>query len=241
MDNETMLVVQNELEKINLRKPVIAIHHICEAKISNCELCTAFHNRVFKLPEDREAIPQLPLHPNCKCKQIEIRDEAVYKKLTQVDSATVRVDNSPGFGGIRISGIEDMLEKLEKKYPNGGIERLIISNHGNSPGYFPLGNNDDLKFIANNPKYLECLKKLLAKDAMIDIRMCHAVEGKSGAQSAQKLADILGVKILGYEGPVSPFGTRPNYAKNDKEHYYGPFGARFPDNKPKIFLPQKHE
>lgn len=154
------------------------------------------------------------------------------------NSVTVRVDKSPGLGGIRISGIDDMLDKLEKNYPAGSISELIISNHGGLPGYFPMGNSDDLIFISASQ--IKRLKRLLSPGAIIDIRMCYSSEGSEGNKAAQNLANKLGCMVRGYEGPVSPLGTRPRVVKPDSFHPRKFWQRFFPDHKPHIFYPQKN-
>ena len=158
--------------------------------------------------------------------------------LSEFQSATVRVDDSPGIGGIRISGIDDMLDKLEKKFVPGSISILAISNHGTSPGRFPMGNSDDLIYLSAQQQ--RRLKKLLAPVAIIDLRMCYSSESSTGNKAAQKIADQLGVLVRGYEGPVSPYGTRANYVKPDGIHKKSYIERIFPDHRPKIFYPQKH-
>jgi len=152
-------------------------------------------------------------------------------------AVTVRIDDSPGWGGFRASGIDDMLNKLEETHPNGGIRALIISNHGGLEGSFPMGNGDDLNHISSTQ--VDRLKKLLSSNAIIDIRMCYSSGDKDGNEAAQKLANKIGVRILGYEGPVSPYGTRPGFIKIDKDRPGNYFQHIFPDNKPKIFYPEE--
>jgi|GEM_PF-4387522 len=192
-----------------------------------CEKCAENDGKIFKLSDSSK--PELPIHPNCKCRYEEVTNAGEIKAATEGYSETVRIDDSPGFGGIRASGIDDMLKKLEQKYPYGGINELIISNHGGLEGFYPMGKNDALNRMTS--EQIERLKRLLRSDAVVDIRMCYTSGAEDGNAAAQRLANILGVKVRGYEGPVSPYGTRPFIDKVEKKY--------FPDNKPKIFYPQK--
>ena len=216
---------------------------------NSCEKCLAFHGRVFRADDPEK--PELPIHPHCRCRYEELSEseakvlnDAEHVHAVTVQSAprkdetvTVRVDDSPGWGGIRISGINDMLGKLEKVYSPGSISRLIISNHGYTPGRFPMGNSDDLIYLSRIQE--RRLKRLLAPRATIDIRMCYSAEGKTGNMAAQKLANRLGCRIQGYMGPVSPYGTRPNFVKPDKNHPRDYLERFFPNHRPIIFEPVK--
>ena len=220
---------------------VVGIKHISCNKKTSCEICKTFDGKIYKWPEDKLLIPRLPLHPNCKCKQEEITDKkTLYELLDKLEkkgiSVTVRIDESPGISGIRASGIDDMLDKLEKEHPSGGIKELIISNHGGLEGSFPMGNGDDLKYISQ--KQIDQLKKLLNPNAIIDIRMCYSAKDKTGNETAQKLANRIALRILSYEGPVSPYGTRPGFIKVDKDRLGNYFQHFFPDKKLKIFYPE---
>lgn len=234
--------INSDIKDYSDNKKVFGIKHVsCDSK-NSCALCKAFDGKIYKLPEDELIIPLLPLHPNCRCKQEEITDKKVFYKLLDEQykdgsSVTVRIDDSPGWGGLRASGIDDMLNKLEETHLNGGIRELIISNHGGLEGSFPMGNGDDLTRISSTQ--VDRLKKLLSSNAIIDIRMCYSSGDKDGNEAAQKLANKIGVRILGYEGPVSPYGTRPGFIKIDKDRPGNYFQHIFPDNKPKIFYPEE--
>ena len=59
-------------------KKVVGIKHIsCDSK-SSCTICKAFNSKIYRWPEDELLIPQLPLHPNCKCRQEKITDKKCY-------------------------------------------------------------------------------------------------------------------------------------------------------------------
>ncbi len=103
--------------------------------------------------------PALPIHPNCKCQYEKLDDKTALKVAMR--SATVRVDGTPGIGGIRITGVDDMLDKLEKNYSPGTLHELIISNHGEFPGEFELGSRRE-RLDKMTPAQIERLKKLLS-------------------------------------------------------------------------------
>ncbi len=206
-----------------------------EKKSTTCDKCSKYDGKVYL--ESDLSKPALPIHPNCHCYYLELYLKTSANSRNRIKrSATVRVDNSPGMGGLRISGIDDMLEKLEKAYSPGSLSELIISNHGGNEGFFPMGNGDDLRYI--NGAQLARLKRLLAPDAIVDIRICYAADSDEGHVRTQQLADKLGVKVRGYEGPVSPYGTRPGSVKPDNVHPRNYFQRFFPDHKPKIFFPE---
>ena len=114
------------------------------------------------------------------------------------------------------NGIEDLLTQLEKKYPAGSIEHLIITNHSGAPQSNSLskeGGHDDMYHIGTKPnqQYLFRLKKMLAKDATIELRMCRNAEGKEGKERLQHIANLIGCKIIGYENKVNAIGGKaPN-------------------------------
>lgn len=109
-------------------------------------------------------------------------------------------------------GIEDLLTQLEKKYPAGSIEHLIITNHSGDPQNNSLSKEggDDIYHIGTrqNQKYLDRLKRLLAKNATIELRMCRNAEGQEGKERLQHIADVIGCKVIGYENKVNPIGGK---------------------------------
>lgn len=202
---------------------------IAEKGKNNCVECSRYHKKRFR--ESDSDRPALPIHSNCRCKYEKFSSPNT-KQSTPTKSVTIRIDKSPGLGGIRASGIDDMLTKIENVYPEGGITELIISNHSGLEGFFSMGNSDSLAYISSNQ--LNRLRKLLSADAIIDIRMCFAAGGDDGAMITQQLADNLNVVIKGYDSPVSPFGTQAShYFKGNNVPVF------FPQLKVKYFFPRK--
>lgn len=222
-------------------RKIIGKKYISDADASEsgaCAECLKYAGRVFKWPEEADRMPKLPLHPNCKCRYedvYEIQDNAAEKR-----EIYFRAKGSPGKygyfgGGIVFDGIDNFIELIEKSdIPLHSIDKLIIVNHSGIDDFYNMGNNDDLRHISN--KQVQRLKKYLHPNTVIDIRMCSAASGQGGKQTAQKLADRLGCKIIAYEGPVSPRGGRPSYTKDFER---GTFSLRIlPDHKPIFFLPR---
>ena len=95
---------------------------------------------------------------------------------------------------------------------------LIITNHsgdGSSTSLTKKGSADpyDLYHIGNRPNQnnLARLKKMLAKDATIELRMCRDAEGQEGKERLQHIANLIGCKIIGYENKVNAIGGKaPN-------------------------------
>lgn len=196
-------------------------------------------------------------HPNCHCKWVKIvKQVSINEKIKKTShdhyhsefkrgkghDLRFRVKGSPGMignvevGGVEIDSIDDMLNKLESKYNAHSVDKIIISNHGGLAGSFPMGNSDTLNLMSSQQK--ERLKKMLHQDSVIDIRMCYTSKGKEGGEAAQKLANELGCKVLGYEGPVSYYGSRPSYIKTDKDRPMPYLKHILPDHQPKMFYPQ---
>ena len=109
-------------------------------------------------------------------------------------------------------GIEDLLTQLEKKYPAGSIEHLIITNHSGVPQNNSLSKEggDDMYHIGNraNQNNLARLKKMLSSDATIELRMCRNAEGQEGKERLQHIADVIGCKVIGYENKVNAIGGK---------------------------------
>ena len=129
----------------------------------------------------------------------------------------VKGSPSPGIfaESSSIDGIEDLLTQLEKKYPAGSIEHLIITNHSGDGNSTSLTEKDstnpyDLYHIGNRPNQnnLARLKKMLAPNATIELRMCRDAEGKEGKERLQHIADVTGCKVIGYENKVNPIGGK---------------------------------
>lgn len=141
--------------------------------------------------------------------------------LTQGKGRKVQfhVEGSPSPGifaeSSSFNGIEDLLTQLEKKYPAGSIDHLIITNHsgdGSSTSLTKKGSADpyDLYHIGNRPNQnnLARLKKMLAPNATIELRMCRDAEGQEGKERLQHIANVIGCKVIGYENKVNPIGGK---------------------------------
>ena len=231
------------------------VQFISDKGPNSCKECLKHHGKIFRADDPNK--PELPIHPNCRCKYVEFslgvamqyennkkfqsftnhnqfaaKNVRLTKNMTygissgmilsaatlssdkkELKSVIVRVAGSPGIGGIRISGRNDMLEKLERDYAPGTISELIISNHGEISGEFELGSKGE-RLELMTPLQIQRLKKLLAPNAIIDIRMCYGVQDKQGERVAQELADKLQCRISAYANQVSPWGTRPLWPKN---------------------------
>ena len=129
----------------------------------------------------------------------------------------VKGSPSPGIFAESSSfdGIEDLLTQLEEKYPAGSIEHLIITNHSgdeHSNSLTQKGSSDpyDLYHIGNraNENNLARLKRMLAPNATIELRMCRNAEGQEGKERLQHIADVIGCKVIGYENKVNPIGGK---------------------------------
>ena len=150
----------------------------------------------------------------------------------------MRVKNTPGafgtssfsFGDIEFYGFDDMISKLKENCSSRKIDKLIISNHGGSEG-FPLGNYDDLSKLLDFQ--IDKLKQFLHSDSIVDIRMCCTSGGKLGEEAAQRLANRLNCKVVGYGGLVTYYGTSA-YVSLDEEPPY----VLFDTKKSKIYYPQ---
>ncbi len=129
------------------------------------------------------------------------------------------VEGSPSPGifaeSSSFDGIEDLLTQLEKKYPAGSIDHLIITNHSGDGRSTPLAKEGstkpyDLYHIGNraNKDNLARLKKMLAPNATIELRMCRDAEGKVGKERLQHIADVTGCEVIGYENKVNPIGGK---------------------------------
>lgn len=186
--------------------------------------CLQNHGKRFS--ESDLSRPALPIHPNCQCQY-----ERLDPKKSKVKSATVRVEGVRGLGGIKITSADDMLDKLEKQYAPGTLSELIIINHGEFAGEFELGSRAS-RLDLMTPEQIKRLKKLLAPNAIIDLRMCYGISSEYGEQVAQDLANKLGCRIRAYARQVSPFGTRPAIPKNYSDPFWkrpflGPGGKTF--------------
>ena len=202
--------------------------YVSEKGENSCKACLQNHGKKFK--ESDLSRPALPIHPNCLCQY-----ERLDLQKTKLKSATVRVEGAPGLGGIKINSTDDMLDKLEKQYAAGTLSELVIVNHGEFAGEFELGSRGSRLDLMTSEQ-MKRLKKLLAPDAIIDIRMCYGISEQHGEQVAQDLANKLGCKIKAYANQVSPFGTRPAFSKE----YSVPFWKRpFIGTGAKIFSPEK--
>ena len=221
----------NELKEKDQNDPWLV--YISDKGKNSCFKCTKNHGKRFR--ETDLSKPALPIHPNCRCKYEKLNNQTARKVIMR--SATVRADDSPGLGGIRVSNINDMLDKLEKEYASGTISELIISNHGEFPGEFEIGGKADRLDLMSSTQ-IERLKKLLSPNAIIDIRMCYGIGDKNGEKVTQDLADKFKCRIRAYANQVSPFGTRPLYSYDATPGI--PFYKRFfVDPAGKIFYPQK--
>ena len=175
-----------------------------------------------------------------------ILDIPYFESPSKGNTVHMRVKNSPGafgntffsLGDIEFEGFDDMIQKLEKEFllKKIKIDTLIISNHGGLEGAYPLGNGDALNML--NDTQISRLKKLFHSKTTIDVRMCHSAGGNDGEIAAQKLANRLNCKVIGYAGPVNYYGGRAFYTKRDPDRPMPYFQHFFQSPKPKIFYPQ---
>ena len=183
--------------------------YVAEKGGNSCQACVKNHGKRFRANDLSR--PALPVHPNCRCHYVELNEKNAEKFTRR--SITVHVTDSPGIGGIRISGREDMLNKLEKTCTPGTLYELIITNHGEFSGEFELGSRAERLELMTDEQIAR-LKKLLAPNAIIDIRMCCGISDRNGEEIAQNLADRLECRIRAYSNQVTAWGTRPIFAVN---------------------------
>ncbi len=226
---EVLSKLDKQMEEKDQKDPWLV--YVADKGENSCMQCVNNHGKRFRELDVKR--PALPIHPNCKCKYEKL-DEKTSKKVA-MRSATVRTEESSGFGGIRVSTIGDMLTKLEKEYAPGTLAELIITGHGEFSGEFEIGGKSD-RLDRMTPSQIERLQKLLSPNAIIDIRMCYGIQDENGEKVTQDLANKLQCRVRAYANQVSPYGTRPALPKN--EHI--PFWERpFTGAGAKIFYPQK--
>lgn len=217
----------------------------------------------FLLPDGTHNGPRLPLHPNCRCHYqyltaLELKEDPNKKKdsksfweklaeelgipyfdTSKGNTVHMRVKGSPGafrtssfsFGDIEFNGFDDMISKLKENCSSRKIDKLIISNHGRLEGSYPLGNDDDLGKLLD--PQINKLKQFLHSDSIVDIRMCCTSGGKLGEEAAQRLANRLNCKVVGYGGLVTYYGTSALVSLDEEPPY-----VLFDTKKSKIYYPQ---
>ena len=158
------------------------------------------------------------------------------------------VDGAPGKyghfgGGISFSGIDDLIDKLERgNYPPHSIDHLIIIGHGgNDNSYFAepdKGQKEREHFGDITDLQVARLRKFLKRTSIVEFRFCRAAEGKEGRRTALSLAKKLGCTVRVYGGYVAPNGGRTPWVKK-RDDPEGPFF--FPENKPEDFHPDDVE
>ena len=207
--------------------------YVADKGKNSCYECVKNHGKRFR--QNDLSRPALPIHPNCRCRYVEVNKENAENFVKR--SVTVYVANSPGIGGIEISGREDMLKKLENICKPGTLFELIITNHGEFSGEFELGSRAE-RFELMTTEQVNRLKKLLTPDAIVDLRMCCGISDMHGEGIAQKLADKLGCRIRAYANQVTSLGTRPPFAVN--AHLSPQWRWIFSGTGEKTFYPQTH-
>ena len=170
------------------------------------------------------------------------------KEKKQSTEVYFHVEGAPGKygkfgGGISFSGIDDLINKLEKgNYPPHSIDHLIIIGHGGyDNSYFAepdKGQKDREHFGDITDLQAARLKRFLNRNSIVEFRFCRAAEDKEGRKTALSLAKKLGCTVRVYGGYVAPNGKRAPWVtkKNDPD---GPFF--FPENKPEDFHPDDVE
>ena len=221
----------------------------------------------FLLPDGTHNGPRLPLHPNCRCHYqyltaFELKEDpdkkkdskSFWEKLaeelgipyfdTWMDNTVhMRVKDTPGafwplnfsFGDIEFNGFDDMISKLKENCSSRKIDKLIISGHGYRKGDYPLGNDDDLSKLRDFQ--INKLKQFLHPDSIVDLRMCFSSGGEKGEESAQRLANRLNCKVIGYGGKINYYGG-PGIYQKDEPNRPSRYGLYFYDRKAKIFFPR---
>ena len=201
---------------------------ISEDKKTTCEECKKYDKMVFAANDINK--PTIPIHPNCRCYY-----QILYLDTTK-KTAKFRVDEpGTGFSGETFYGREELLEKLETGYAPRTVTHLIIINHGEHPGQFELGSRSESFELLTDRQILR-LKRHLAPNALIELRMCYGIANHNGEQVVQELANKLQCRIKAYANEVSPYWTRPFIAKNRHLSYWNKI---FADSGEKIFYPQK--
>lgn len=170
------------------------------------------------------------------------------KMKRQPTEVYFHVEGAPGKyghfgGGISFSGIDDLIDKLERgNYPPHSIDHLIIIGHGgNDNSYFAEPDKEQKErehFGDITDLQVARLRKFLKRTSIVEFRFCRAAEGKEGRKTALSLAKKLGCNVRVYGGYVAPNGGRTPWVKK-RDDPEGPFF--FPENKPEDFHPNDVE
>ena len=69
--NKTTERKKMDIDKIvqKLAKKTKIVKFVSEKGVNSCNICRSYHGKIFT--EDDPKKPELPLHPNCRCKFVE--------------------------------------------------------------------------------------------------------------------------------------------------------------------------
>lgn len=105
--------IEELVQYINRITPAHLVRFVSEKGENSCDDCLKYHNQIFE--ENDKNRPELPIHPNCRCKY----EYLTSSEVTELQNELLKIHNQLiSYGNQLANKINQLLEEYEREIKN---------------------------------------------------------------------------------------------------------------------------